>query len=124
MPSLDLPKSLQVSQLIPHATTGRVSKSLQRFSGWLHILLCQLQVVVYLIEDFLAGGLYANMLERELIVGNGKLVVVVVVVVGVGFEEQRGEEMELLRDREDQRPQGGYVGLESMPSHFHHIFAD
>ncbi|KAK3006420.1 hypothetical protein RJ639_016686, partial [Escallonia herrerae] len=110
---------LQVSQFVPNTTTRSIPKSFQSFPRRLHTLLRKLQVLLYLVEHFLARCQYTKVLKRELVVWNVRLGLAVFVFV----EKQRFEEMELFRNRENERAEGGYVGLKCMTSHLNHILA-
>lgn len=120
---------LEVGELVPDAATGGVAEAVERGAGRLQVVVPELQVLLQLVEHPLAPSVYAEVLEGELVVrdvglgGTGDTAG----VGGLGEEvavEERGEEEELLGEREDQRAEGGDVGLQCVASHFHEVSAD
>ncbi|KAK2972689.1 hypothetical protein RJ640_025540 [Escallonia rubra] len=109
----------QVRQFIPNTTTRSIPKSFQSFPRGLHAFVRKLQVLLYLVEHFLARCQYTKVLKRELVVWNVRLGLAVSLFV----EKQIFEEMELFGNRENKRAEGGYVGLKCMTSHLNHILA-
>lgn len=69
IPSLNLALGLQISQLIPDAAARRVPEPLQRLPRSLHVLVRQVQVLLYLVQRLPARGEYADVVERQLVVG-------------------------------------------------------
>ena len=95
----------QISQLIPDAAAGGVAESAQRHAGRLDVGVAQPQVALQLVEDGLASGVDAEVLEGELVVGDVGLSRR---LLGAGMAEEvapekGGEEEELLGEREDER---------------------
>lgn len=106
----------QVSQFIPNAAARGVAESLQCPPRCFHVFIGEVEVLLYLVEDLLAGRQDADMVEGELIIGKirlGRLL----------FEEEVVEEVKLFGNGEHEGAEGGDVVLERVPSYSNHVLA-
>ena len=89
----------------------------------LHVIGAEPEVPLKLVEDYFTGGVDAEVVEGELIVGDVRS------RFGVGAAEEvapneGAKKEELFREGEDERAESGDVGFESSSSYFEDIAAD
>ncbi|CAH9089163.1 unnamed protein product [Cuscuta epithymum] len=110
---------LGVGQLVPQGAAGGVAEAVQGHAGRLHVPVGEVQVVLQRVQHRPPPRVDAEVVERPLEVGD----------VGLHLRpphhdpppHQRGQELELLREREHEGPQGGDVGLQRVPRHRHQL---
>lgn len=88
---------LQIGQLVPDAAARRVPEPVERHPGGLHVPVAELEVPLELVQDGLACGMDAEVLEGELVVWDvGLLGVQLRPVAEEVAPHEGGEEEELL----------------------------
>lgn len=93
---------------------------MESHARWFHVPFREVEILLQFVEDGAAAGVDAEVLARELKVGD----------VGFHLEfeafarDEVGEEEELLRERQDERPERGDVGLERVARDAHEVLGE
>ncbi|TVU31170.1 hypothetical protein EJB05_22845, partial [Eragrostis curvula] len=114
----DASLGLGVGELVPERAAGRVAEAVQRALAGLHVAVAQPQASLHLLQHGAAAGVHAEVLERAPEVRDVRPDFT---AAEQAAEDEGLEELELLRQREDERAERGDVGLERVAGDGHEL---
>mmetsp|Transcript_12114 Transcript_12114/g.34311 ORF Transcript_12114/g.34311 Transcript_12114/m.34311 type:complete len:224 (+) Transcript_12114:1965-2636(+) len=116
--ALDARFGLDIRQHVPDGAAGNVAVPLQSLPRGTDHVRRELELLLDRIDDAAPSRVNAKVVKSELEVGDVRLRADTQDLPG----NQVGKEENLLAERQDQRPEGGYIGLEAVSCDLHEIF--